>query len=43
MKDTIRIKPYLFRLDVHYVIEEQLNKKFANKVLSEHLPIQKEI
>ncbi|EDV27426.1 uncharacterized protein TRIADDRAFT_53108 [Trichoplax adhaerens] len=33
MKDTIRIKPHLFRLDIHYVIEEQLNKKFANKVV----------
>lgn len=32
MKDTVRIQPWLFNLDVNEAIINELNKKFANKV-----------
>lgn len=32
MKDTVRIKPWLFSLDLQEAIENKLNKKLANKV-----------
>ncbi|KAK3740692.1 hypothetical protein QZH41_019070 [Actinostola sp. cb2023] len=33
MKDTVRIKPWLFSLDLQEAIENKLNKKLANKVV----------
>ncbi|XP_060573269.1 DNA-directed RNA polymerase III subunit RPC8-like [Ruditapes philippinarum] len=33
MKDTVRIQPWLFKLDPNEAIINELNKKFANKVV----------
>ncbi|XP_031569933.1 DNA-directed RNA polymerase III subunit RPC8-like [Actinia tenebrosa] len=33
MRDTVRIKPWLFSLDIQEAVENKLNKKFANKVV----------
>lgn len=42
MRDTVRIKPWLFSLDIQEAVENKLNKKFANKVhnILEHLCIE---
>ena len=32
MKDTVRIKPWLFGVDLREAIATKLNKKLANKV-----------
>ena len=33
MKDVVHVKPWLFDKDLRIVIEDELNKKFANKVI----------
>jgi DNA-directed RNA polymerase III subunit RPC8 len=33
MKDVVHVKPWLFENDLRVVIEDELNKKFANKVI----------
>lgn len=33
MKDVVHIKPWLFDQDIKVVIEDELNKKYANKVI----------
>jgi DNA-directed RNA polymerase III subunit RPC8 len=33
MKDVVHVKPWLFEHDLRVVIEDELNKKFANKVI----------
>jgi DNA-directed RNA polymerase III subunit RPC8 len=35
MKDTVHVKPWLFDKDLRSVIEDELNTKFANKVVFE--------
>ena len=33
MKDIVHVKPWQFEQDLRLVIEDELNKKFANKVV----------
>lgn len=33
MKDVVHVKPWYFNHDLYNVIEDELNKKFANKVI----------
>ena len=35
MRDVVSIKPWQFEQDLKLVIEDELNKKFANKVIYE--------
>ena len=35
MKDIVHVKPWLFDKDLTIIIEDELNKKFANKVIYE--------
>ena len=33
MRDIVHVKPWQFEKDLRVVVEEELNKKFANKVI----------
>ena len=35
MKDVVHVKPWYFENDLYTVIEDELNKKFANKVINQ--------